>query len=183
MNLDDQSLTKTQSNYYTISDFNSKFDNSYIKNLKSHGNHCHDNHQSGSDLIDLNPINNFSLFHWNARSLNKNFESLELLFSALNQFPFSAIGISETWLRYNSPNLFNINNYRLFRSDRKKGRGGGVALYILNQFRVKVRTDIHVEGCEDLFVEIIDDKKKNKIIGVIYRPPNNLADEFLEKTR
>ena len=38
-----------------------------------------------------------------------------------------------------------------------------------------------MEGCEDLFVEIIDDKIKNKIVGIIYRPPNNLADAFLNR--
>ena len=163
-----QSVIRLQSNYYTINEFNHKF-NPLTPTY------------SRTDLKELNPIKNFSLFHWNARSLSKNFESLKLLLSSLNEFPFSVIGISETWLRSNSPNLFNLNNYKLFRSDRNKGRGGGVALYIFNEHRVRVRSDIHIEGCEDLFVEIVTEKFKNKIIGIIYRPPCNIPDTFLEK--
>ena len=163
-----QSVIRLQSNYYTINEFNHKF-NPLTPTC------------SRTDLRELNPIKNFSLFHWNARSLSKNFESLKLLLSSLNEFPFSVIGISETWLRSNSPNLFNLNNYKLFRSDRNKGRGGGVALYIFNEHRVRVRSDIHIEGCEDLFVEIVTEKCKNKIIGIIYRPPCNIPDTFLEK--
>ena len=149
--------------------------------MYSNSRDCRNAQQRSTDSTDYNPINQFSLFHWNARSLNKNFDSLELLLSSLGHFPFSVIGISETWLRLNSPNLFNIDNYKLFRSDREKGKGGGVALYIHNKLRVKVRPDIHVEGCENLFVEIINDKIKNKIIGVFYRPPNNPIDKFLDK--
>ena len=168
----DQSL-KSQSNYYTISDFNSSFN----PPLKTKPNSSFDNNaNSGS-----NPYKNFSLFHWNARSLNKNFESFELLLSSLQHFPFSAIGITETWLHHNSPDLFNIDNYKLFRSDRKNGRGGGVALYMYKQLHVKIRTDIHIEGCEDLFVEIKNVKHKNQIVGVIYRPPGNIVDGFLDK--
>jgi len=165
----DQSL-KSQSNYYTISDFNSSFN----PPLKTKPNSSFDNNaNSGS-----NPYKNFSLFHWNARSLNKNFESFELLLSSLQHFPFSAIGITETWLHHNSPDLFNIDNYKLFRSDRKNGRGGGVALYMYKQLHVKIRTDIHIEGCEDLFVEIKNVKHKNQIVGVMYRPPGNIVNGF-----
>ena len=102
-----QSLIRTQSDYYTINEFNNKFSPSTQVN-------------STADLKNTYAANNFSLLHWNARSLNKNFESLELLLSSLKDFPFSVIGISETWLRTNSPNLFNLDNYKLFRNDRKK---------------------------------------------------------------
>ena len=55
----------------------------------------------------------------------KNFDSLQTLLCTLN-FPFSIIGISETWLNKNSPPVFNIPNYDMIRADRKAGRGGGV---------------------------------------------------------
>ena len=57
----DESLTRMQSSYYTINEFNSKFDISCETNLPSHGNRNHDAHQRGTDLTDLNPNNNFSL--------------------------------------------------------------------------------------------------------------------------
>ena len=174
----DQSLT-VQSKYYTISDFNDSFNNTSQSdpNVSTLNVPTHNSHSPNHPVT--NPIDNFSLFHWNARSLNKNFESFELLLSSLQNFPFTGIGITETWLHHNSPNLFNIDNYKLFRSDRKTGRGGGVAIYMLKQLRLKVRTDMHIEGCEDLFVEIINERCKNKIVGVIYRPPNYAADIFL----
>ena len=99
---EDQGLTRTQSTYYTINEFNSKFITPETIS-DSHDNRRH--YQRGTDLTEFNPKDSFSLFHWNARSLNKNFESLELLFSSINHFPFSVIGISETWLRFNSTNL------------------------------------------------------------------------------
>ena len=73
---------------------------------------------------------NISLLHLNSRSLNKNFEHFENLLNSINNFTFSIIGITETWLHENSPNLFNLPNYKLLRADRKGRRGGGVAFYV-----------------------------------------------------
>ena len=174
INPDDPGILINHSKYYTISDFNNTF------KLSHNSYSSHPKNNNSDDNTSYNPLKDFSLFHWNARSLNKNFDSFELLLHSLQNFPFSAIGISETWLGHKSPNLFNLDNYKIFRSDRLRGRGGGVALYIFNQLRVKIRTDIYIEGCESLFVEIINDKTKNRIIGVIYRPPNNKTEIFLE---
>ena len=93
-----------QCNYYEIDDFISK--------LKNKSNEAFNQ-------------NTLSLLHLNARSLSKNFDSLQTLLCTLN-FPFSIIGISETWLNKNSPPVFNIPNYDMIRADRKAGRGGGV---------------------------------------------------------
>ena len=175
----DHGMISNHSKYYTISDFNNMFKSS-LNSTASHSNNSRSNSENSNDNTNYNPLKDFSLFHWNARSLNKNFDSFELLLLSLQNFPFSAIGITETWLGHASPNLFNLDKYKMFRSDRKRGRGGGVALYIYNELRVKIRTDIHIEGCESLFVEIINDKMKNRIVGVIYRPPNNKTEMFLE---
>ena len=125
------------------------------------------------------PRNQFSLLHINARSLNKNFDSVELFLSSINNFSFSLIGITETWLNINSPQMFNLQNYDFIRSDREHGRGGGVAMYVNNQIKFKIRPDIHITGAEDLFIEILNDRHKNTIIGTIYRPPNSETDTFL----
>ena len=107
-----------------------------------------------------------SLLHLNARSLNKNFNSLQTLLCTLN-FPFSIIGISETWLNKNSPPAFNIPNYDMIRADRKAGRGGGVAYYIHDSITFKLRDDVHINGAEDLFIEVEREHSKNIIIGLI----------------
>ena len=69
----------------------------------------------------------------------------------------------------------------MLRSDRGHGKGGGVALYTHNTINIKLRPELHIEGTEDLFIEIINDKTKNIIVGIIYRPPNHNIDTFLDK--
>ena len=158
---EDHVIPLPQSNYYTIEEFNSNFKPFTVHN---DNNYC-----------------NFSLLHMNVRSLQKNFENFDHFLSTLNRFSFSLIGISETWLNSTSPPLFSIDNYELLRADRKEGRGGGVAFYIHNDLNYKIRHDIHITGVENLFIEIIDEKYKNKIIGVVYRPPNNVMDTFFNE--
>ena len=90
----------SDSKYYTVQEFNTRF---------------------------KNQSNMFSLLHVNSRSLNKNFESFETFLYTLDNFPFSVLGISETWLHSNSPNLFDLQNYKMIRKDREEKRGGGHA--------------------------------------------------------
>ena len=121
---------------------------------------------------------NLSLFHANIRSLNKNFEYLVDLLHSINNFPFSVIGLSETWLHENSPDMFNLPNYKLIRADRNGRRGGGVALYISQNLKFKVRTDVKLSHAESLFIEIDNSSSKNIVIGLIYRPPDSNIDLF-----
>ena len=122
----------------------------------------------------------FSLLHVNARSLNKNFESLESLLFTLNNFKFSIIGVTETWLHNTSPSIFNLHNYNLIRRDREEQRGGGVAFYISENLQFKVRKEISLKQSETLFLEIMKPKGKNIIIGLIYRPPHGKVNLFCE---
>ena len=68
----------------------------------------------------------------------------------------------------------------MFRSDRDHGRGGGVALYIHNHFKIKVRSDLHTEGAENLYIELLNDKTENIIVGIMYRPPNHNVEIYLD---
>ena len=156
--------------YYSPDEFNK------LPTLKSPNKH-----NASSVAQDNTYLNNYlGLLHVNARSLNKNFHSLEILLSSIKQFPFSIIGITETWLNSNSPPLFHLQNYEFFRADRAQGKGGGVGMYVNNQLRVKPRPDIHITGSEDIFIEIINEMDKNIIVGTIYRPPSNGIDTFSE---
>ena len=124
-----------------------------------------------NSLQNINSANNnFSLLHINSRSINKNVDSVEICLSSLNRFSFSVIGISETWLKSNSPDIFNIPNYHMIHVDRKKGRGGGVAMYINFNLKYKIRKDIYIDGIENLFIEIYNKSGKNIIVGTLYRP-------------
>ena len=47
------------------------------------------------------------------------------------------------------------------RKDREQDRGGGeLALYVHNSLEVKERSDLHVNGAEDIYIEIINKKRK-----------------------
>ena len=141
----------------------------------------HNQSKSNSSLHTANSTNNnLSLLHINSRSICKNFESVENFLCSLNRFSFSIIGISETWLKSNSPNIYNIPNYNMIHVDRKKGRGGGVAMYINFKLKYKTRKDIYIDGIESAFIEVDNKFGKNIIVGTLYRPPGNNVNNFLE---
>ena len=100
--------------------------------------------------------------------------------NSLNTYKFPIIEITETWLHSRSPPFFNINGYSLIRTDRKNGRGGGVAFYLNDKLKFKIRNDISIRDTETLFIEILNKQNKNIIVGLIYRPPSNPLDPFFD---
>ena len=115
----------------------------------------------------------FSLFHLNIRSLQRNFNNLINLLSLLD-INFTLIGVSETWL--NEPShLLDIDGYNFIHKHRPNRSGGGVGLYISNNLEFKLRSDLSfddIDIAESLFVEILRPHGKNIVVGTIYRPPN-----------
>ena len=93
---------------------------------------------------------------------------------------FSVIGVTETWLRESDP-LYNIHNYKFVANGRQTKRGGGVGLYIRNDLQYTSRTDLDINEpyIEYLFVEL-QNFSRNIIIGVLYRPPNQPVQPFIE---
>ena len=70
-------------------------------------------------LSDCNQSSDLSLLHLNVRSLVKNHDNLTQFLSTL-QYDFPIIGITETWLNENSPDLIKIDGYKLIRADTFK---------------------------------------------------------------
>ena len=126
----------------------------------------------------------FSTFHLNIRSLSKNHESLYHFLSLLNH-KFSVLTFSETWLTDELTSLFDIPNYNAFHHCRTAKSGGGVSIYLHNDFQFKLRDDLalNFECCdvESLFLEIpscdIFDGKC-VVIGCIYKPPDSNIEQF-----
>ena len=172
-NLDNQPIISHQSNYFTIQEFNSSID-SFIVPTRDQ------NERRPQPRNSQNVINDFGLIHMNARSINANFDKIELLFNSLSKYKFSIIGITETWLHSNSPPVFDIKDYSLLRADRQNGKGGGVAFYVHNNIRFKIRHEVSIRDAETLFIELINDQGKNIIVGLIYRPPSNSLETFFE---
>ena len=87
---------------------------------------------------------------------------------------FSVIGITETWLQHPS-HLVDIHGFSFFHRRRSNRVGGGVGLYLSDNYESRIRDDLCFENQEipeSLFLEIQRAHGKNIIVGVIYTPPN-----------
>lgn len=90
-----------------------------------------DMHNKLKNLQDLCDLKGSKFAFLNIRSLKANFYLLKADMESVTDVLGSgliAVGLSETWLNENlHDSLFKIDNYILFRLDRKTGkRGGGV---------------------------------------------------------
>ena len=122
--------------------------------------------------------------HINIRSLKANLGSFETCLANLN-FEFTVIGVSETWLRDDNCDLYNLDGYHFTEVHRTCRSGGGVGIYVKNSIPFLNRRDLKVEDAisESVFIEIdkqIFNGSKNITIGVIYRPPGGNLQNFID---
>ena len=121
-----------------------------------------------------------SLFHINACSLNKNFDDLQHLLSCTKR-NFDIIAISEKRItkQVSLLNNLNLNNYS-FEFTPTETSAGGTLLYVANHLSYKCRNGLNIykkNELESTFIEIVNPKKSNILVGVIYRHPSmDLAD-------
>lgn len=122
-----------------------------------------------------------SFLHLNARSLKKNFDAIDQALDSF-KFPFSVIGISETWHTDLTKDSFEIDNYVSLHRVRQDRRGGGVSFYISSTLSFKERTDLalQVDDVEFIFIEILVQRKKI-IVGLIYRAPTSDRQIFVDE--
>ena len=126
---------------------------------------------------------NFSILHLNIHSIQKHVEELRVLLQALN-FKFDIIAISESKLMCEPQIKINLPGYHSPHSKYTEAEKGGTILYISNELTFKPRKDLEIYESKELessFVEIINTKTRNDIVGVIYRHPNMDTNEFIDK--
>ena len=91
------------------------------------------------------------------------------------------IAISETRItkQVSLSNNLNLNNYS-FEFTPTETSAGGTLLYIANHLSYKCHNDLNIYKKNELeytFIEIVNPKKTNIIVGAIYRHPSmNLTD-------
>ena len=122
------------------------------------------------------PHNNksLSLFHINACSLNKNFDDLQHLLTCTKK-NFDIKAISETRITKQVSLLNNLNLNYSFKFTPTETSAGGTLLYIANHLSYKCRNDLNIyknNELESTFIEIVNLKKSNILVGVIYRHPS-----------
>ena len=134
------------------------------------------------DVYDMNPVVKYInqkfephkakilLGHINARSLPNSIDEIRYI---LFRTSFDIFGVSETWLIPGTPkDRVNIEGYKIFRQDRTHKRGGGVALYVKNNYKTKIlKTPMDILVPENIWVEIEVGKRKI-VVGVLYKAPN-----------
>ena len=79
-------------------------------------------------------------------------------------------------------NNAGINNYNFVFSN-SSSNAGGVALYVLNDFKFNRRHDLefNFHNSENLSIEITLNSGKVLVVRIIYRLPPNRFDEFLDQ--
>ena len=128
-----------------------------------------------------NKEKSLSFLHINSCSLNKNFEELQNILQSTN-IHFDVIAITEARIMRNISVTQNIelSNYS-FEHTPTESSAGGTLLYIANHLSYKTRSDLNIYKkieLESTFVEIINPKKSNIIVGTIYRHPKMDVTEF-----
>ena len=84
-------------------------------------NSCTNNSGANQDIE--NKSDNLSFLHINSRSIPKNFDSIQTLLLSLKRFTFSIIGICETWLNENSPEIYSrLQNGKKLKKGRQRRR-------------------------------------------------------------
>ena len=132
----------------------------------------------------LNKLNNkssLSLFHLNTCSLSKTSEDLEYLLDSTN-LNFDIIAIIEIRITKSKAqiNHINLTNY-IYVHCPTESSAGGILLYIRNNLSYKARTDLNIYKSGELestFIEIINHKKSNILVGCPYRHPDMDINEF-----
>ena len=126
--------------------------------------------------------NNVSIIHFNARSLQKNFDNLQNMLQ-YNDLKFSVIGVSETWLTNDcNTDYYTFDGYNGYFTNRLTKKGGGTALYISSD----ISNVVYKEGtyCVENCFEVTTVKIKLKdnvvaFVSCIYKSPNTNVDDFM----
>ena len=123
----------------------------------------------------------FSVLNCNIRSLAANYDTLVSELDLAN-FKFDVLCLTETWLTFDTKDIFQINGYQSYHNIRNDGRcGGGVAVIVQDSFECSPLTEISrsTPDIECLFIEIVRGKTKI-LLATVYRPPNSCHRSFLE---
>ena len=134
------------------------------------------------DFYQINNNNSNNLFlHMNISSVSYHIDDLNTFIMNCKNKP-KVIGISECRIKTGRPPLSNINmnNYSYEYTPTESSKGGTL-LYIDKNLRYRSRSDLTLyksKEIESSFIEIIEPKKKNTIVGCIYKHPNVSVGEF-----
>ena len=135
----------------------------------------------------FNSNKHFSLLHLNIHSLEFHIEELRIALKLIN-LKFDFICLTESKIKKdNEPKTdITIDGYQHPVGTPTEASKGGVLIYAKEGIDFKPREDLHIYKPKELeshFIEAINEKGKNIIIGTIYRHPcmykNLFIDEYM----
>ena len=136
----------------------------------------------------FNKNKSFSILHYNIHSIEHHIEEFRVILQMID-FKFDIICISESKiLKDFAPKTdIGIDGYQFPLSTPTESSKGGVLIYVKKGIYAKPRPDLNVykaKELESLFIEIINPKESNDVVGVIYRHPCmnpvNFIDDHLK---
>ena len=130
----------------------------------------------------LEASKNFSILHLNIHSIQLHIEELRIILQALD-FEFDIIAISESKLKSEPQIDISLAGFHPPYCKYTEAEKGGTILYVSNKLNFKPRKDLEIyekKELESCFVEIINKKSSNDIVGVIYRHPNLDPSIFID---
>ncbi len=123
-----------------------------------------------NDISSYKDDDEFSILHFNARSIGKNFDYIHNFITSLDR-KFTVISISETWLKDSKCDLVEIDDYVLINAPRNNRRSGGSALYVHKSVDYCIREDLK------LAANASDDSHSESIFVEIYSSVNHCSIE------
>ena len=140
---------------------------------------CHYFDISKNNQINMNDNDSLSIIHLNIRPLNKNFDKL---YDFLVCLPFTpdVLCLSESRIKKQPLVNINLSGYSFVNVD-PIGNAGGVAMYVRNDLKITQEQNIHLNGCESLWLTLYQPNTNKKLtIATIYRHPSQATDKFVE---
>ena len=165
--IDDAISIKPQFDYYDIDEF---------KKAKS---------------LVWNKTNFVSIIHTNICSLQANIDKLEDLLHDLD-FSFDLIALTETWNSSKSNTPFlpkKLTGYLDYIGMEGSSKKGGCGLYVKDTFTPIPRKDLEFNisktgsETESCWIELVNNSGPNILVGVFYRHPSSVNDDFIKKLK
>ena len=121
---------------------------------------------------------NINVCHLNIFHLFNKLPDVNVLLSK-HKKSIQILGLTETRLDHRIDDYdISINNYTLFRRDKKQERHTGIAAYVHNAIsnQVRRRMDLEYKEIESLWLEVKHEKNTPLLICFLYRNPTCTAE-------
>ena len=124
----------------------------------------------------LRQLRGLKLLHTKVCSLPKKLTEINFI---VNKYHLDILSINETHLDSTINDFeLNITGFSLYRNDRNR-HGGGVAIYIRDEIKHKLRSDLFFVGLESVWVELMMGHPIYYVLCIAPPPPPIVTKRLL----